>query len=78
MVQKQPRMHGRAVAREVSRQLPTTAEGFKPGSGHMGFVVDNAAMGQVFCECFGFPYQAFYRQLHTYHHSSSGAGKIGQ
>jgi hypothetical protein len=31
--------------------------GFKPESGHVGFLVDKAALGQVFYEYFGFPYQ---------------------
>jgi hypothetical protein len=35
---------GRAIAQAVSRWLP----GFEPGSGHMGFVVDKAELGQVF------------------------------
>jgi hypothetical protein len=53
--------------------------GFEPSSGHMGFVVDKAAPGQVFSEYFGFSCQAFYLFLHTHHHpSSSGAGTIGQ
>jgi hypothetical protein len=47
-------------------------------SGHVGFVVDKTAMGQVFFEYFGFPYQSFHRLLHTHHHSVYGAGKIGQ
>jgi hypothetical protein len=37
------------------------------------------ALGQVFSEYFGFPYQfSFHRVLHTRHHLSSGAGTIGQ
>jgi hypothetical protein len=28
---------------------------FKPGSSHVGFVVDKVALGQVFSEYFGFP-----------------------
>jgi hypothetical protein len=31
---------------------------FKPGSGHVGFVVDKVALGQVFSEYFGFPCQS--------------------
>jgi hypothetical protein len=30
--------------------------GFKPGSSHVEFVVDKVALGQVFSEYFGFPY----------------------
>jgi hypothetical protein len=29
--------------------------GFEPRSGHVGFVVDEVALGQVFSEYFGFP-----------------------
>jgi hypothetical protein len=46
--------------------------------GHMGFVVDKMAMGQVFSEYFGFPRQfSFPRLIHT-HHLSTGASTIGQ
>jgi hypothetical protein len=34
----------------------------------VGFVVDKAALGQVFSEYLGFPCQAFYRLLYTHHH----------
>jgi hypothetical protein len=44
----------------------------------MGFVVDNAALGQVFSEYFSFPYETFHGLLHThYSSSSSGAVAIG-
>jgi hypothetical protein len=33
-------------------------QGFEPGSGHVGFVVDKVALGQVFSEYFGFPCQS--------------------
>jgi hypothetical protein len=46
---------GRAVAQAVSRWRP----GFEPGSGHVGFVVDKVALGQVFSEYFGFPMPIF-------------------
>jgi hypothetical protein len=40
-------------------------------SGHVGFVLDKVALGQVFSEYFGFPCQfSFHRLLHT--------GTIGQ
>jgi hypothetical protein len=43
---------------------------------HMGFVVDEVALGQDFPEYFCFPRQIpLYQMLHT--HLSSGAGKIG-
>jgi hypothetical protein len=48
--------------------------GFKHGSGHVGFVVDEVALGQVFSE-FGFPCQSsFHQLLHSHHHLSYGAG----
>jgi hypothetical protein len=36
----------------------------------VGFVVDKAALGQVFSEYFGFPCQSFHRFLH--HHNYPG------
>jgi hypothetical protein len=66
---------GRAIAQAVSRRLPTAAE---PRSGHVGFVVDKVALGQVFSEYFGFSCQfPFHRLLHI-HPLSSGAGTVGQ
>jgi hypothetical protein len=47
----------------------------------VGFVVDKAALGQVFSEYFGLHYQSFHRMLNTHHHHhhpSSGAGITGQ
>jgi hypothetical protein len=48
-----------------------------PGEGHVvhvGFMVDKAALEQVFSEYFRLPCQTFNRLLHTRHHpSSSGA-----
>jgi hypothetical protein len=52
-------VNGRALARAVSCRIPTTAA---PRSGHVGFVVDKVALGQVFSEYF----------------LSSEAGTIGQ
>jgi hypothetical protein len=53
--------------------------GFEPESGHVGFVVDKVALGQVFSEYFGFTCQfSFHRLLHTHHHLSSGTGIVGQ
>jgi hypothetical protein len=52
---------------------------FEPRSGHMGFVVDEVALGQVFSEYFGFPCQlSLHRLFHIYYHLLSGAGTIGQ
>jgi hypothetical protein len=62
--------------RAVSRRIPTGAARLR---GHLGFVVDKVALGQVFSEYFGFPCQfSFHRLLHTHHHPSSGSGIIGQ
>jgi hypothetical protein len=44
----------------------------------MRFVVDKAALGQVFTEYFGFSCQSFNRPLNTHRHLSSGAGTTGQ
>jgi hypothetical protein len=50
---------------------------FDPTSGHVEFVVDKVAMGQVFSEYFGFYCQfSFHKLLHI--HVSSGAGTISQ
>jgi hypothetical protein len=35
---------------------------------HVGFVVDKAALEQVFSEYFGFPCQPFHRFLHYHNH----------
>jgi hypothetical protein len=52
---------------------------FEAGSGHVGFVVDKVALGQVFSKYFGFPCQSSFHQfLHNDHHVSSGAGTTGQ
>jgi hypothetical protein len=68
-------LEGRAIAQAVSRRLP----GFEPMSGHMRFVVDKVALGQVFPKYFVFHCQfSFHRLLHIHHHLSSGDGTIGQ
>jgi hypothetical protein len=58
--------------------FPPRRPGFDPRSGHVGFVVDKVALGQVFSEYFGFPCQHPIHQLPHNHHLSSGAGTIGQ
>jgi hypothetical protein len=61
-----------------SSGFPPRRPGFEPRSGHVEFVVDKVAVGQVFSEYFGFPCQlTFHRLLHI-HHLKSGAGTIGQ
>jgi hypothetical protein len=58
--------------------FPPRRSGFKPGSSHVGFVVDKVTLGQVFSEYFGFPCQSSFHQfLHNHHYLSSGAGTIG-
>jgi hypothetical protein len=39
----------------------------RPGK-HVEFAVDNAALGQVFSEYFGFPCQSFHQFLHFHNH----------
>jgi hypothetical protein len=47
-------------------------------TGHVGFVVDKVALGQIFSEHFVFLSQfSFYRLFHV-HHLSPGAGTRGQ
>jgi hypothetical protein len=72
-------MFVRAILRLChSSGSPPRRLGFEPRSGHVGIVVDKVALGQVFSEYFGFPYQfSFHRLLHI-HHLSSGAGTISQ
>jgi hypothetical protein len=64
--------------RQLVAGFPPRRTGFEPRSDHVGFVVNEAALGQVFSEYFGFPCQAFHRLLHTNHHTSSGAGTTDQ
>jgi hypothetical protein len=65
--------------RRIVAGFPPRRPGFDSVSGHVGFVVDKVALGQVFFEYFGFPCQSLFHQLlHNHHHLSSGAGTIGQ
>jgi hypothetical protein len=69
----------RAIAQALASSFPLRRPGFKPRSGHVGFVVDKVALGQVSSEYFDFPCQfSFHRLLHIHHHLSSRAGTIGQ
>jgi hypothetical protein len=55
----------RAIVQVVSRRLPTA----EAGSGHVGFVVDKAELGQVLPEYLGLRcHFAFHRLLHNHHH----------
>jgi hypothetical protein len=40
--------------RRLLTDFPSRQPGFEPGSGHVGFLVDEAAVGHVFFESFGF------------------------
>jgi hypothetical protein len=60
-------INDRAGAQAVSRWLPPRRPGFASGQ-HVGFVVDKAALGQVFSEYFGFPCQSFHQFLHHHNH----------
>jgi hypothetical protein len=65
--------------RQLVTGFPPWWPGFEPGSGHVGFVVDKVALGQVFSKYCAFPCQAsFHQLLHNHHHLSSGTGTIGQ
>jgi hypothetical protein len=59
--------------------------GFDPKSGHVGFMVDEVALGLDFSEYFGFPCQFVFRQLlhahlsyyrRYYSHDTSSVVKI--
>jgi hypothetical protein len=66
---------GRAIAQASHRGGP----GSSPGQVMWDFVVDKVALGQVFSEYFGIPWQfSFHRLLHSHHHLLSGAGTVGQ
>jgi hypothetical protein len=54
---------GRDIAQAVSRWLPTAAARVFIRVEHVGFVVDKAALGQVFSEYFGFPFQSSFHQF---------------
>jgi hypothetical protein len=62
---------GRAVAKGVSRWLPNAAARVLVLAEHMGFVVDKAALGQVFFQYFGFPCQSSFHQF-LHHHNHPG------
>jgi hypothetical protein len=60
----------RAIAKAVSRWLPTAAARVRAQVWQVGFVVDKVASGQVFSEYFGFPCQnrSFHELLHHHNH----------
>jgi hypothetical protein len=56
-----------------------TRPGFELRSGHVGFVVDKLALGQVFSEYVDLPCRSsFHQLLHNHHNLSLGANTIGQ
>jgi hypothetical protein len=57
--------------RRIVAGLPLRRSGFETGLGHVGFVVDKMALGQVFSEYFGFPCQSSFRQIFPQSSSSS-------
>jgi hypothetical protein len=57
--------------------FPPRRAGFDPRSGHVEFVVDNVALGQVFSEYFNFPCQFSFHRLPHPHYLLSGAGTVG-
>jgi hypothetical protein len=60
---------GRATAKAVSRWLPIAAAQVRNRSGHVKFVVDKVALGQVFSKYFAFLHQSSFRQiLHPHNH----------
>jgi hypothetical protein len=62
---------------QLAAGFPLRLPGFDPRSGHVGFVVDKVALGQVSSKYFGFRGQfSFHQTPHT--HLLSGAGTIGQ
>jgi hypothetical protein len=62
-----PERHYSSLALPYLRRLvagfPPRRSRLDPRSSHVGFVVDKVALGQVFCEHFGFPYKFLF------HHS---------
>jgi hypothetical protein len=63
------------ITRRLVAVFPSRLPGFEPGSAHVGFVVDEVRLRQVFSEYFGFLYQSSFQQLpQNQHHLSSDVG----
>jgi hypothetical protein len=62
---------GRAVAQAVSRWFLTAAARVRVRAEHVMFVVNKAALGQVFSQYFGFPCQSSFHQF-PHHHNHPG------
>jgi hypothetical protein len=57
--------YGHAIAKAVSRGLPSAEPGFNPRPGYAGFVVDKGWLVQVSSKYFNFPYHfSFHRLLY--------------
>jgi hypothetical protein len=65
---------GRAIAQAISRRFSTAEARFESRSGHVGFVVDKVALGQIFSEYFGFSCQFSFHRLLCIHHLSFRVG----
>jgi hypothetical protein len=50
---------GRDEAQAVSPRLPISTAQYEPGSRHMGFMVEEVALGQIFSEYTGFLCHSF-------------------
>jgi hypothetical protein len=61
----------RAIAQAISRWLPSEEAWVRVRADHVGFVVDKAAMGQVFSEYFGSPAKSSFHQF-IHHHNHPG------
>jgi hypothetical protein len=70
--------HFHSVTSKVVGPCHSSGAGFDPRLVHVGCVVDEVALGQVFSEYFGFPCQSSFHRLLQNHHLPSGAGTIGQ
>jgi hypothetical protein len=66
-----PCSQGRAIARAVSRCLPTSVARVRALVWQVGFVVDKVALEHVFSDYFGFPCQSSFHQI-LHHHSHPG------
>jgi hypothetical protein len=62
----------RAIAQAVSRWLPTAAARVRARVWQVGFVMDKVALGQLFSEYFGFPWQSLFHQILHHHHNHPG------
>jgi hypothetical protein len=73
-----PLSFGRAISQALIAGFPTQLSGFDYRLGHLGFMVNKIAVGQVLSKYFGFSCQFSFGQLLHTHLSSSGGGIIDQ